>query len=86
MGIEEETDPGQPVVGNAYEAEDDLSADRKFPTNLRESASRFDRSLSARRVFGDEFVDHFVLSRRHETAEYERSINSWQLERYFEII
>ena len=48
--------------------------------------ARFDQSLSARRVFGDDFVDHFVLSRRHEASEYERSINDWQLERYFEII
>ena len=86
LGIEEEIDPGEPVVGNAYEVEDDLPADRKFPTNLRESAARFDQSLSARRVFGDDFVDHFVLSRRHEASEYERSINDWQLERYFEII
>ena len=71
---------------NAYEIEDELPADRKFPTNLRESAVRFDRSFSARRVFGDDFVDHFVLSRGHEASEYERSINNWQLERYFEII
>ena len=40
LGIEEEIDPGEPVVGNAYEVEDDLPADRKFPTNLRESAAR----------------------------------------------
>ena len=86
LGIEEEADPGESVVGNAYEVEDDLPADRKFPTNLRESAARFEQSLSARRVFGDDFVDHFVLSRRHEASEYERSINDWQLERYFEII
>ena len=63
-----------------------MPADRKFPTNLRESAVRFEQSLSARQVFGDDFVEHFVLSRRHEASEYERSINDWQLERYFEII
>ena len=86
MGIEEEIGPDQAVVGNAYEIEDDLPADRKFPTNLRESAVRFEQSLSARQVFGDDFVEHFVLSRRHEASEYERSINDWQLKRYFEII
>ena len=40
LGIEEEIDPGEPVVGNAYEVEDDLPADRKLPTNLRDSAAR----------------------------------------------
>ena len=86
LGIEEKLDPGEPVKGNAYEIEDELPEGRRFASNLKESTDRFDRSSAARRLFGNEFVDHFVLSRRHEVMEYERSINDWQLERYFEII
>jgi glutamine synthetase len=40
----------------------------------------------AQDFFGADFVAHFVMSRLWECAEYERSLNSWQLERYFEII
>jgi len=86
LGIEEKLDPGEPVEGNAYEIEDDLPSERRFASNLKDSTDRFDQSTAARRMFGSEFVDHFVLSRRHEVTEYERSINDWQLQRYFEII
>jgi glutamine synthetase len=37
-------------------------------------------------MFGDAFVDHFVMTRRFECAEYGRHLNDWQLDRYFEII
>ena len=40
----------------------------------------------ARRLFGEEFVEHFAMSRHWEFRECERHVNSWQLERYFEIV
>ena len=86
QGIEEELAPSPPVAGNAYEAEDSLPETHRFPSHLRAAAERLSRSDSARRWFGDAFVDHFVMSRLWECREYERHVNSWQLERYFEII
>lgn len=86
QGIEEELSPSPPVEGNAYEAEDKLPATHRFPSHLREAAERLGRSDAARRSFGDAFVEHFVMSRLWECREYERHVNSWQLERYFEII
>jgi glutamine synthetase len=85
-GIEERLIPGAPVSGNAYEAEDDLPADRRFAANLRSAADQLDASVHARTMLGDTFVDHYVMTRHWECAEYERNLNSWQLERYFEII
>ena len=38
------------------------------------------------RLPGGEFVDHPAMSRHWESREYERHVNGWQLERYFEII
>ena len=86
LGIEEKLEPNAAVVGNAYDIQDALPAELQFPTNLRDAASRMARSESAIEVFGAEFVDHFVMSRLWEAREYERHVNSWQLERYFEII
>ena len=85
-GIEEALELGAPVVGNAYEAEDALPEAQRFPGQLRAAADRLECSSRARRLFGDAFIDHFVMSRRWECREYERTVNSWQLERYFEII
>ena len=85
-GIEQGLTPGEAVVGDAYAVEDKLPSALRFSSNLRDAADRMERSELARDMFGEEFVDHFVMSRRWECAEYERHVNAWQLERYFEII
>jgi len=86
LGVVERLEPGEPVVGNAYDVADRLVGAERFPTTLREAAERFAASAAARRLFGDPFVDHFVATRLWESREYERSVNDWQLDRYFEII
>lgn len=86
LGVEQGLEPGPPVIGNAYEAEDSLSERLRFPGTLRQAAERLEASEAARAVFGDAFVDHFVASRIWECREYERHVNGWQLDRYFEII
>jgi len=85
-GIEEALEPTPGIVGNAYDVQDQLPAEQQFASNLREAADRFATSKAAVDAFGREFVEHFVMSRHWECAEYERNLNSWQLERYFEII
>ena len=44
------------------------------------------RSASARRLFGDAFVEHYAATREWEVREYERHVSDWDLARYFEII
>ena len=85
-GIEAELDPGEPVTGNAYDIEASLAPALRFPRSLEAAAAALEGSALARSAFGDAFVDHFVMSRRFECAEYGRHVNGWQLERYFEII
>lgn len=86
QGVEEGLQPGAPVVGNAYDVEASLPEERRFPGQLRAAADRFGAASGARRLLGDEFVDHYAMSRHWESREYERHVNNWQLERYFEII
>jgi glutamine synthetase len=85
-GLVDNLDPGEPVSGNAYDLQDALDPALKFPGNLREAAARMDASAFAREAFGDEFVDHFVMTRHYEADERDRHIDSWQMGRYFEII
>jgi glutamine synthetase len=86
LGVEEQLEPDAPVAGNAYDHADRAPAEDRFPRTLRQAAERFAASAAARRLFGDAFVDHYVTSRIWECREYERNVNDWQLERYFEII
>jgi len=85
-GIREKLEPERAIQGNAYEIEDSLPEHLRFATNLADAADKMHKSGLARRAFGDEFVEHFVMSRRWEVQEYQRNLNNWQLRRYFEII
>ena len=85
-GIEGDYDPMDPVSGNAYDVEDELPDGLRFPSGLRLAAERFAESGVARQYLGEEFVDHFAMTRLWECRERERNLDSWQLERYFEII
>ena len=85
-GIENRLQPDDPVRGNAYDVQASLPGSRQFPAQLRGAAERLSQSDVARRFLGDAFVDHFVMSRLWESQVYEQTVNTWQLERYFEII
>lgn len=86
LGIEGKLEPTAPVQGNAYDVQDNLPSEMQFAANLRDAAMIFQGSAAAREVFGVEFVEHFAMSRLWEVREYERHVNDWQLDRYFEII
>ncbi len=86
LGIEEGLTLGPPVVGNAYDIQDDLPDDLQLPGSLKEANKNLAASDAARNLFGDLFVDHYVASRDWEVREYERAVTDWQLQRYFEII
>jgi len=84
--VEKGLQPGEPVEGNAYQAQESLPEELRLPATLRDAVGLFRRSEMARRSFGEEFVDHFASSREWETREFERAITDWELKRYFEII
>lgn len=86
LGIEEGLKLGPPVQGNAYEIQDKFPEEYQLPSNLCSSTDNLERSEIAQEIFGLEFVEHFVSSRRWEVREYEKAITDWQLQRYFEII
>lgn len=72
----------QPVKGSAYV---DSSAQR-LPRNLYDATMRLSESRIARELFGEAFVDHFVKTRLWEWRQFQDSVTSWELQRYFEII
>ncbi len=85
-GIEEKLSLDEPITGNAYEIQENLSEDIQLPSNLRDAAALLNKSSAARELFGNDFVDHYVSTREWEVREYEKQVTDWQLRRYFEII
>lgn len=81
-GIDKKIDPPPPSHGDAS----DVRELAPLPRTLSEATDRLEKSTVARELLGNRFVDHYVRTRRHEVARYERAVTSWELERYFEII
>jgi glutamine synthetase len=70
------------TVGSGY-------ADKKngtLPRNLSEASRVMKESSVARELLGSGFVDHFTGTREWEWRQFEKSITSWELKRYLEII
>ena len=40
----------------------------------------------AREILGEDFVDHYVLSREWEVRQYRAAVTDWELARYFEAV
>jgi glutamine synthetase len=78
-GIDNELEPGDPFVGNAYES--DIA---RVPSSLRQSAELFAGSVLARDVFGDEVVDHYLNNARVELNAFDAAITDWERVRGFE--
>ena len=80
-GIENKSDPGQPVQGSAYDSDAP-----HLPNTLEAATERFRNSEVARELFGDEFVEHYALTRDWEVRQQRQAVTDWELRRYFEII
>ena len=81
-GIENQLQPTSPTIGNAYS---DSSAP-SLPRNLAAATDRMQHSQIARQWFGEEFVDHYTMTREWECREFDKAVTDWELKRYFEII
>ncbi|HTB23642.1 MAG TPA: glutamine synthetase family protein [bacterium] len=71
----------EPVVGSAY-----ASKVPRLPRTLHAATEAMESSKLARELFGADFVEHFVQTRRWEWRQFEDAVTDWELKRYFEII
>jgi len=58
----------------------------KLPMSLEAATERMMRPGSvARKILGNDFVDHFGGTRLHEVALWNEAVTNWEVERYFEL-
>ncbi len=81
-GIETKAEPPAPATGNARDLVPEGFA--PLPRTLAEAADRLDASRASRAIFGDAFIDHFVMTRRHEDAAVRRHVSAFERARYLE--
>jgi glutamine synthetase len=80
-GIENQIEPPEMFVGNAYEAKDVP----RVPTSLHEAIEVFRDSTVAREAFGDFVFEHLLNTAVQEQVIFDNlSVTDWELVRYFE--
>jgi glutamine synthetase len=82
-GIENKIEPPEMFKGNAYEAKDVP----RVPSSLHEAIDALDKSVVARKAFGDEVFEHLLNTARQEQVIFDNNVvTDWELQRYFERI
>ena len=57
-----------------------------FPHSLEEATHKMKHSAIAKELFGEQFVEHFTLTREWECRQFAKVVTDWEFKRYFEII
>ena len=83
-GIENGLTPPAPMTGNAY-INPEANA-RLLPDSLAAATAVLRDCAPARDLLGEDFVDHYVLTRDWEIAQFGRAVTDWETTRYLEII
>jgi glutamine synthetase len=81
-GIANRIEPPAELHGDAYAAADVATV----PTTLAEATARFVASADARRLLGDDVVDHYGHHFQHEVDAAAGAVTDWERRRYFERI
>lgn len=78
-GIREQLELPPALEGNAY-----TSDAEHVPSTLQQARDRFDASPHARRLLGDDVVDHYVHAADVELAAFGAAVTDWERIRGFE--
>jgi glutamine synthetase len=79
-GIENQTDPGPELKGNAYEA----AEAEPFPSSLREAKELWDNSDFVKSAFGEAVQKHYSNYARYEQQEFDQVVTDYERRRMFE--
>jgi glutamine synthetase len=90
-GIERQLPLPARLDGNAYDPAAIVQAlatgqVRPLARNLAAATDLLERSECARAYLGEEFVEHYVATRRWEIREHEKAVTNWERRRYLELI
>jgi glutamine synthetase len=83
-GIETKAELPPPLEGGGPDA--GAEGAPLLPHDLYVATDALDRSGTARKIFGDAFIDHFVASRRVEEAALRQAVSNAERSRYLEVV
>ena len=81
-GIKNHTEPPPIFEGDAYAAKDIPHV----PRTLRSATDLFEKSTFAKKVLGEDVVEHYLHFFQMEQEAYDKAVTDWERQRYFERI
>lgn len=85
-GIRNQIEPPPEFSGDVYAAAEGTDGVADVPSTLTEAHARFVASADARRLLGDDVVDHYGHHFAQEIAASNAAVTDWEMRRYFERI
>lgn len=80
-GVAKGLTPPAAIFGNGYEK---AGKDALLPLTLEDATRVLEGSNMARSLLGEEFVDHYVATRRWEIQQSRAAVTDWEVARYLE--
>lgn len=78
-GIENEIDPGEPTLQNAYQEEYE-----RLPRTLPEALVHLENDVVLREALGEDLVTEFAKLKRDEFDRYQSHVSEWEREEYLD--
>jgi glutamine synthetase len=79
-GIENNLELEDPLMGNIYQNKKAKSV----PGTLREAIDLAKKSKLLPKIFQADVLEHYIHAAEWEQSEYDKSVNDWEHQRYFE--
>ena len=79
-GIENKLELEDPLMGNIYQNKKAKSV----PGTLREAINLAKKSKLLPKIFQPDVLEHYIHAAEWEQSEYDKSVNDWEHQRYFE--
>ena len=80
LGIQNEVEPDDPVVGNGMEVEDD----NPFPDSFSDAIEKFKTSGMAKAELGEAFVRGFASDRQWQLDQFNQAVTDWELRMFYD--
>lgn len=86
-GIEKKLELTTPPLGKGEDVGGGADQGIRLAKSLKEATDMFmSKDSIAREVFGDDFVEHFGGTRRHEIRVWDEAVTEWEIKRYIETV
>ncbi|KAK6821139.1 glutamine synthetase [Apiospora arundinis] len=86
-GVEKKLELTTPPLGKGEDVGGGADQGIRLAKSLKEATDMFmSKDSIAREVFGDDFVEHFGGTRRHEIRVWDEAVTEWEIKRYIETV